>query len=172
MAALKTRLNQIKAFAFDVDGVLSRDIIIHPNGELMRTMNVKDGYAIQYAVKKGYPIAIITGGTNELVRERFRALGITDIYMASANKLDDFEDFYSKYQLQPEEILYMGDDVPDIEVIKLAGIGACPADAAIDVKQVADYISDRKGGDACVRDLMEQVMRVQDKWLHSDAKHW
>ena len=172
MAALKTKLNHIRAFAFDVDGVLSRDIIVHPNGDLMRTMNVKDGYAMHYALKKGYLIAIITGGTDELVRKRFERLNITELYMASMDKIVDFNDFCAKHQITPEQVLYMGDDIPDIAPIKAAGIGSCPADAAVDVKQAADYISDLKGGDGCVRDVLEQVMRAQGTWLTEGSAQW
>jgi 3-deoxy-D-manno-octulosonate 8-phosphate phosphatase (KDO 8-P phosphatase) len=172
MGAFKTKLNQIKAFAFDVDGVLSKEVIVHPDGEMMRTMNVKDGYAIHYAQKIGYPIAIISGGKNELVRKRFQELGLTDIYLPSHNKIDDFKDFYFKYGLKPEEVLYMGDDIPDMEVIIASGIGACPKDAAIDVKQIADYVSDSNGGEGCVRDVIEQVLRCRGDWMKQDAVKW
>lgn len=172
MPAFKEKLNHIRAFAFDVDGVLSKEILVHPSGELMRTMNAKDGYALQYALKKQYPIAIITGGVNELVRERFLRIGIADIYMRSAIKINDLQHFCQKYQLQPEHVLYMGDDVPDMECLHHVGIGACPADAATDAKRVANYISDLKGGEGCVRDVIEQVLRVRGHWLNEDAHHW
>ncbi len=172
MPAFKEKLNHIKAFAFDVDGVMSKEILVHPSGELMRTMNPKDGYALQYAMKQGYIIGIITGGVNELVRERFRRIGVTDIYLGSFNKIEDFQDFYFKYELKPEEVLYMGDDIPDLECIQEAGIGACPQDASIDARQTADYISDKNGGEGCVRDVIEQVLRAKGDWLSDGANHW
>lgn len=172
MSAFKEKLNHIKAFAFDVDGVMSKEILVHPSGELMRSMNAKDGYALQYAMKKGYIIGIITGGVNELVRERFKRIGITDIYLGSYDKIEDFKDFYHKYELQPEEVLYMGDDIPDMECIQEAGIGACPLDGAVDVKRISDYISNINGGEGCVRDVIEQVLRVKNDWLTDGAKHW
>lgn len=172
MSSFKEKLVQIKAFAFDVDGVLAKDLVVHPNGDLMRTMNAKDGYALQYAAKKGYKVAIITGGSDELVRRRFEQIGFTDIYMRSHHKIDDFKDYYFKYDLNPEEVLYMGDDVPDMEVILAAGLGTCPKDASTDVKLVADYISDRNGGEGCVRDVIEQVLRVKGDWLTGDALAW
>lgn len=172
MSSFKEKLVNIKAFAFDVDGVLSKELVVHPNGDLMRTMNAKDGYALQYAMKKGYKLAIITGGTDALVKDRFSKLGTTDIYMGSHNKIEDFKDYYYKYDLAPEEVLYMGDDIPDLEVIQAAGLGTCPSDAAVDVKLVADYISDRKGGEGCVRDVIEQVLRVRGHWLGSGALEW
>jgi 3-deoxy-D-manno-octulosonate 8-phosphate phosphatase (KDO 8-P phosphatase) len=125
----KKLLGNVKAFAFDVDGVFSHNVLLHPSGEIMRSMNIKDGFAVQYAIKKGYPIAIITGGRSEAVRERFKNLGVTDIYLSSACKIDDFEDFANKYQIEPRDILYMGDDLPDYEIMKRVGVPTCPADA-------------------------------------------
>ena len=155
MTNFKEGLQAVKAFAFDVDGVLSSpEVYLHPTGEIMRSMNTKDGYALQYAVKRGYPIAIITGGNTESVALRFKGLGITDIYLASSYKMDDFKDFIYKYDLKPEEVLYMGDDLPDIEVMKVVGVPCCPADAVDEVKSVAHYISPFKGGKGCVRDVI------------------
>jgi len=169
----KEALSRIKAFAFDLDGVFSDcKINLHPNGEMVRTMNIKDGYAIQLAVKKGYPIAVITGGHSRAVRRRFAYLGVKYIYLKSASKMSDFSDFLKRNNLQPSEVLYMGDDIPDLEVMKVAGFAACPADAAEEVKQVAQYISDKNGGSGCVRDIMEQVMKLQNNWLDKDAFYW
>ena len=142
----KEDLRKIIAFAFDVDGVLSNPkVLLSESGELLRTMNTKDGYALQYAVKKGYPIAIITGGRTESVGERFAKLGIRDIFLGSADKVRDFEEFKAKYKLEDEEILFMGDDLPDYQVMKQCGVPCCPADAVDEIKSVAVYISHKRG---------------------------
>ncbi len=173
MTNIKENLSKVKAFAFDVDGVFSEsNILLHPSGQLMRTMNIRDGYAVQFTVKKGYPVAIITGGDTESVKMRFEKLRIQDIYMKSNNKLNDFHHFIEKYQLSPEEVLYMGDDLPDYEVMSMVGFPACPSDAAQEIKSISKYISDKKGGFGCVRDVVEQVLRVQGKWMDSEAFTW
>ena len=169
----KEILPDVKAFIFDVDGVLSgSQVLLHPSGEPMRTVNIKDGYALQLAVKKGYPIAIITGGNTRAVRIRFKRLGIKDVYMKSSEKIHDFEDFINKHKLEPKDIMYMGDDIPDYPVMKKCGIPVCPADAAPEIKSISVYISDKNGGDGCVRDIMEQVMKAQDKWMDEHAFGW
>lgn len=173
MAFFKEELVKVKAFAFDVDGVFAKsNFYLHPGGDMMRSMNIKDGYAVQLAVKKGFPIAIITGGRSESVKLRFNNLGVTDIYLNSFNKSDDFEDFYMQYNLKPDNILYMGDDIPDYGVMKTVGVPTCPSDAAEDIKAISKYISDKKGGEGCVRDVIEQVLRAQNKWLDGDAFKW
>jgi 3-deoxy-D-manno-octulosonate 8-phosphate phosphatase (KDO 8-P phosphatase) len=173
MTNFKEGLKAIRAFAFDVDGVLSSpEVYLHPSGELMRSMNTKDGYALQYAVKRGYPIAIITGGNTESIGTRFRDLGITDIYLASASKVEDFSDFLLKYDLKPEEVLYMGDDLPDYEVMKRAGVPCCPADAVEEIKSAAHYISPYGGGKGCARDVIEQVLRLQGRWMDGESFLW
>jgi len=164
MANFKELLRTVNSFVFDVDGVFSPYMILHPDGELMRLMNIKDGYAVNQAIKMGYVIAIISGGKSESVRSRFQGLGVTDIYLGSQDKLDDFKDFYMKYDIKPENVLYMGDDIPDYEVMKNVGVPTCPADSAEEIKSVSLYISDKKGGEGCVRDVIEQVMRAQGKW--------
>lgn len=166
MANFKQDLRKVKAFAFDVDGVFTDgSVFIHPSGEMLRVQNTRDGYAVQLAIKLGFPIAIISGGNGESMKPRFQSLGITDIYLGSHDKMDDFTDFCFKYDLQPEEVLYMGDDIPDLGVMLKAGMPTCPADAAPEIKEVARYISDRCGGKGCVRDVIEQVLRLNDKWL-------
>jgi len=161
----KQELGKVKAFIFDVDGVLATpQVYLHPGGELMRTMNTKDGYAMQYAVKQGYIIAIITGGKTEAVRLRFQGLGITDVYLGSSDKYPDFLDFIYKYTLEPANILYMGDDLPDYEVMSKVGLATCPADAVPEIKAISKYISDKNGGEGCARDVIEQVLRSQGKW--------
>ncbi len=169
----KEDLKRIKAFAFDVDGVLS-DPKVHlaADGQLLRTMNTKDGYAIQYATKRGYPIAIITGGRTESVGQRFANLGIEDIYLGASEKIRDFNEFRDKYELQDDEILFMGDDLPDYEVMKACGVPCCPADAVEEIKSLSVYISHVKGGEGCVRDIIEQVLRLHGKWMDGEAFSW
>ena len=165
MKNYKHLLPKIKTFIFDVDGVLTDGkILINADGELLRSFDTKDGYAMKCALVKGFKIAIITGGRNEAVRERFKELGVIDIYLGAHHKLDAYQDLMDNYDLNPEEILYIGDDIPDIPVMEKVGLGCCPADAASDVKAMADYVSHKKGGEGCVRELIEQVLRVQGKW--------
>lgn len=173
MSSINYDLTKIKAFVFDVDGVLSCDIVsLYPNGDPMRTVNIKDGYAIQLAVKKGYQVAIITGGYTEAVKVRFERLGIEHIYMRSAVKVHDFNDFMQKTGLQADEVIYAGDDIPDYEVMKLVGLPVAPADAAPEIKQIAKYISLRKGGEGIARDVIEQTLKSQGKWMGDEAFGW
>ena len=162
----KEKLNDINAFIFDVDGVLTDgSLIISESGELLRTMNVKDGFAMKFAIDNGYKIGIISGGTNESVRKRLNDLGIEEIHLKSNDKIFPFNNFLKKYNLKKDNVLVMGDDIPDIPIIKLAGIGCCPQDAVPEVKAVSDYISQIMGGKGCVRDVIEQVMKIQNKWI-------
>ena len=172
MANFKEKLKHIKAFAFDVDGVFSGNIFLSSTGEQLRTMNIKDGYAVQLAVKKGFPIAIITGGFSEGIKIRFEGLGVTDIYMKSCNKPLDFKDFLLKHNIDAESVMYMGDDLPDYEVMKHVGVPVCPSDAAEEIKSLSQYISIAKGGEGCVREVIEQVLRAQEKWMDKDAFIW
>lgn len=173
MGNFKEDLRKVKAFVFDVDGVFaSSKVILHPDGDMMRTMNIKDGFACFYLIKKGYPVAIITGGNSESVRTRFTRLGIKDVFLGSSNKLGDFETFISKYDIDPETVLYMGDDLPDYPVMKIVGIPTCPADAVEEIKAVSRYISDKNGGEGCVRDVIEQVLRLNGKWMDTEAFSW
>lgn len=135
-----------------------------PDGELVRHMNVKDGYAIKNALNKGYRVCIISGGTNEGVRTRLAALDIEDIYLGAHNKIEQYQELIKKYSLQSENILYMGDDVPDYPIMKLVGLATCPNDAAQEIQSVSKYVSNKKGGEGCVRDVIEQVLRLQQKW--------
>ena len=173
MSSINYDLRKIKAFVFDVDGVLSCDVIpLHPNGDPMRTVNIKDGYALQLAVKEGYEVAIITGGYTEAVQIRFSRLGIQHIYMRSAVKVHDFKDFMEKTGLSPEQIMYAGDDIPDYEVMTRVGLPVAPADAAPEIKEVAKYISSRRGGEGVARDVIEQTMRAQGHWFGEEAFGW
>lgn len=167
-------LKKIKALFFDVDGVLSAETIgMDANGDPMRTVNIKDGYALQLAVKAGLHIAIITGGKIEAIRKRYEGLGIKDIFLGAAVKTKEYQLLLDKYQLSPEEVLYMGDDIPDYEVLRLVGLPCCPADAAPEIKQICKYISHRNGGYGCGRDVVEQVLKAHGKWMsHSEAFGW
>lgn len=159
-------LTKIKAIFFDVDGVLSADnIFLHPSGEPMRSANIKDGYALQYAVKAGLLIAIITGGHTAAVRIRYESLGVKEVHLGAAYKMEYYEALKEKYGLKDEEILYMGDDIPDYEVLCRCGLPCCPADAVMEIKEVCTYISHVKGGMGCGRDVIEQVLRAQGKWM-------
>ena len=166
-------LNKIKAFIFDVDGVLSSSrITLASDGDPMRTVNIKDGYALQLAVKKGFEVGIITGGYTEAVRTRYERLGIRHIYMRSSVKLKDYEDFLMLTCLKDEEVMYCGDDVPDYEVMQRAGLPVAPADAAPEIKQLAKYISPLNGGDGVARDIIEQTMKIQGLWMTDEAFGW
>lgn len=161
-------LKKIRAVVFDVDGVLSADCIsLHPTGEPMRTVNIKDGYAIQFAVKHGLRIAIITGGSSESVRLRYKNLGVEDIFMGSAMKTSSYDELLVMRGLKDEEVIYVGDDIPDYEVMKRCGCPCCPADACSEIKGISLYISNRAGGKGCARDIIEQVLKAQGKWLDS-----
>lgn len=163
-------LKKIKAIVFDVDGVLSAETItLSATGEPLRTVNIKDGYALQLAQKSGLRMAIITGGATQAVELRYRRLGLEDVFMGCAAKLPVYEAFLEKYGYREEEVIYMGDDIPDLEIMRRVGCPCCPADACDDVKRVSRYISQRKGGEGCGRDVIEQVLRAQGKWL-ADAK--
>jgi 3-deoxy-D-manno-octulosonate 8-phosphate phosphatase (KDO 8-P phosphatase) len=173
MPEIKKMLHLVKAFAFDVDGVFTNGaVMLHPGGEFIRMMNIKDGFAVQHAIKMGYPIAIITGGFSKMVRKRFLSLGVRDIFMKSSNKIVALESFMSRHHLAPADVLYMGDDLPDYEVMKKAGFSACPADAAEEIRQLSHYTSHKNGGEGCVRDIIEQVMRLQGKWMNDFSFIW
>ncbi len=158
---------RIKAFIFDVDGVLTNgQVVLLPDGQQMRQMHSKDGYALQMAVKKGYIVGIITGGKSIQVRERLTALGITDIYLGALHKDEALDDIINDYSISKEEVMYMGDDIPDLCVLNQVGLAACPSDAAAEVKNVSQYVSSIQGGTGCVRDIIEKVMRSQGKWYN------
>lgn len=159
-------LTKIRAIVFDVDGVLSAETITqHPDGEPMRTVNIKDGYALQLAVKMGLHVAIITGGTTESVRKRYLGLGIDDVNLGASVKLPVYNAFKDKYHLTDKEIMYMGDDIPDYEVMSVCGLPCCPIDAASEIREISTYISPRQGGYGCVRDVIEQIMKAKGLWM-------
>lgn len=169
----KEIMPQINTFIFDIDGVLTNGVVtIFPNGEMVRNMNIKDGYALKAAVMAGYNVCIISGGTNENVRKRFENLGITDVYLGAHNKIEPFNEYVHNLNLNAENILYMGDDIPDFPVMKKVGLPCCPKDAAPEIQDISIYISQKKGGKGCVRDVIEQVLKVQGKWDGQfDAKY-
>lgn len=168
----KELMNEITTFVFDVDGVLTDGTIhVTPTGEMLRNMNIRDGYAMKAAVENGYTVCIISGGSNEGVRVRLRNLGITDIHLGVPNKVETFKEFADIYNIQPENVLYMGDDIPDYHVMQLVGLPTCPQNAVPEIKGISKYISHIEGGKGAVRDVIEQVMKVQGKWMkHFDAK--
>jgi 3-deoxy-D-manno-octulosonate 8-phosphate phosphatase (KDO 8-P phosphatase) len=165
---------KVKAFVFDIDGVLTNgDVLILPNEQLImaRSMNTKDGYAIQMAIKQGFPVAIISGGKESGAEKRLEYLGIQHIFMGVSNKKKCLEDYIKELKLQPESILYMGDDIPDFEVMEVAGIRTCPADAVTEIKNLAQYISPYKGGNGCVRDVIEKTLKLKGYWpIHTTVK--
>jgi 3-deoxy-D-manno-octulosonate 8-phosphate phosphatase (KDO 8-P phosphatase) len=162
----KKLLKDITTFILDVDGVMTNGKIIYTHdGKIDRQFEAKDGYAIKHAISKGYNFVIISGGTQHNIEKRLNSLGVKDVFLSAFDKLKIFNDYISKKNISPDNILFMGDDNPDIEVLKAVKIGACPSDASVDVKEVCNYISDRKGGQGCVRDVIEQVMRIHNKWI-------
>lgn len=161
----KQIMPQITTFIFDIDGVLTNGIVhITNKGELLRNMNIKDGYAMKTALKLGYNICIISGGTNKGVKIRLQDLGIKDIYLGTYNKIEQFEDYLNGYNIKPENVLYMGDDIPDFDVMQKVGLPTCPKDAVPEIQAISKYISQKKGGNGCVRDVIEQVLKVQGNW--------
>lgn len=166
MAFFKDELKKIRAFVFDVDGVLSRhEMSLSAEGELIRTSCAKDGYAIMYSGRKGYIVAVISGGGAPGVRERLEKLGVKDIYLKVANKLEALDELMEKYNLRKEEIMYMGDDIPDYNAMTRVGLPVCPADACEEIKSVSRYISDVNGGMGCVRDVISQVLKARGDWM-------
>ena len=165
----KEYLQKITAFVFDVDGVLTDgSVLITTKGELLRTMNIKDGYALKTAVDRGFHVYIISGGSNEGVRARLKGLGIKDIELGTHKKLEVLNKYLSANNLSKDQVLYMGDDIPDLQVMNEVGLPCCPQDAVPEIKDVSKYVSHKKGGKGCVRDVIEQVLKVQGKWLSSN----
>ncbi|MBV7531193.1 HAD family hydrolase [Chitinophaga sp. sic0106] len=160
----------ITTFVLDVDGVLTDGTVqLLPGGELSRKMNIKDGYAMQLAVKKGYRVVIISGGKSESVVSRLQGLGIKDIYVGIVDKKEKLQDYVFENDLRWEEILYMGDDIPDYAPMQLVGLATCPADAAPEIKSISRYVSPYGGGLGCVRDIMEKVLKLNDHWMMDEG---
>jgi 3-deoxy-D-manno-octulosonate 8-phosphate phosphatase (KDO 8-P phosphatase) len=169
----KELMHDITTFIFDVDGVLTDSSVhITPTGEMLRIMNIRDGFAMKAAIESGYNVCIISGGSNEGVRIRLKNLGINNIYLGSPDKVKTFNEYCEKYQINPKQVLYMGDDIPDYHVMQLVGLPTCPQDASPEIKAISTYVSHKNGGKGAVREVIEQVMKVQDKWhLYYDGKH-
>lgn len=169
----KEILNHITTFIFDIDGVLTDSSVhVSQNGEMLRVMNIRDGFAMKAAIESGYNVCIISGGSNEGVRIRLQNLGITDIHLGSSDKVKTFREYTDLYNINPEHVLYMGDDIPDYHVMKLVGLPTCPQDSVSEIKAISKYISHKNGGKGAVREVIEQVMKVQGKWnIYFDGKH-
>ena len=167
-------LSKIRAIIFDIDGVLrSETINLSAEGVPLRTVNIKDGYAIQLAMKLGLRVVILTGANVPSVRVRYEGLGVEDIYLGCGVKIKTYEEFLQKYGLSDEEVMYMGDDIPDLEIMRRVGCPVCPKDACPEIKEVSCYVSDRIGGHGCGRDVIEQVLRAQGKWvMNAKAFGW
>ncbi|MBC35958.1 MAG: 3-deoxy-D-manno-octulosonate 8-phosphate phosphatase [Bacteroidetes bacterium] len=173
MKNYKALLSKINTFVFDYDGVFTNGtVVLQKTGEPLRTANVKDGYAIQLANKLGYRIVIISGGKSESMSNRFDLLKVKDVFLGVPNKIKVYEKYLEDNDLKQENTIYMGDDIPDYKVMQKAGVACCPADAAEEIKSIAHYISHQKGGEGCVRDIIEQVLKGQGKWMTDEAFQW
>ena len=173
MTNYKELLTKITTLIFDYDGVMTDGkVILQHNDPPLRSANVRDGYILQLAVKLGYNVVIISGGFSRSMENRFESLNIKDAFIGVKDKLEVYEKYIRERGIGHDQVLYMGDDIPDIPVMKKVGLPVCPLDAAEEVRNISAYISDRKGGDGCVRDIIEQVMKVQGKWLTPEAFTW
>ncbi len=168
----KKLLNHVTTFMFDVDGVLTNGDVLVLENIVARSLNSRDGFALQHAAKQGYRIFIVTGGSSEEVAKRLTELGATEVCLRSKNKLDVYNNLKKKYQFEDSEVLYMGDDLPDYPVMKKVGVATCPQDAAVEIKAIAHYQSPKNGGRHCVRDVIEQTLRVQGKWFNEQSFEW
>lgn len=173
MSNYKALLSQVTTFIFDYDGVMTDGtlILLH-EGHPLRSANVKDGYVLQLAVKLGYHVAVISGGFSRSMENRFEALNVKHVHLGVKNKVETFERFIKENNIKPEQVVYMGDDIPDYQVMKRVGVPVCPADAAEEIKSISLYISDKKGGEGCVRDIIEQVLKVQGNWMTEESFFW
>lgn len=169
----KQLLKNVSTFIFDVDGVFTDgSVFLFENGQPVRRMNIKDGYAVQLAAKKGYRIVIISGGRSESVKTRLKGLGATNVFLGVSDKTEVFDDYLTENNIDPSTVLYMGDDIPDYSVMKKSGVPVCPSNAATEIKEISVYVSPIAGGYGCVRDVIEQTLRVQGKWMDGDAHQW
>lgn len=165
MLNFKQRLARVTTLMFDVDGVMTDGkVLVMESGEMVRNMNSKDGYALHLAVMKKYRIAVISGGNNLAVQKALARTGINDVFIRQHDKLACYKEYMAANGLSDEEVLYMGDDLPDHEVMSRVGVAVCPLDAAVEIKEICQYVSPKKGGEGCVRDIVEQVLRVQGHW--------
>lgn len=172
MGNFKEDIAKVKAFVFDVDGVFTDGkVTVLPSGEALRSFHTKDGFSVVLAVKRGYPVAVISGGTGEGVMKRFQNLHVRHIYLGCKNKLEALDEFRRMYDLDFSDIMFMGDDIPDLEAMKKVGMPVAPADAAVEIKAVARHVSGYKGGEGCVRDIIEQVLKAQGKWINGKPEN-
>ena len=173
MNDVNSLLSEVTTFIFDYDGVMTDGTVyMDSNGDPLRTSNVKDGYAIQLASKLGYHLAVISGAVVTNITKRLNMLGVNDVFTGVPDKVVKLEEYMRQYQLKPNQIVYMGDDIPDLRVMHQVGVPACPADAADEVKQISVFISDKPGGRGCVRDVIEQTLKAQSKWMTAEAYSW
>ena len=169
----KQRLAKIEGFVFDNDGVFTNGTVyLMPGGEQVRTASTRDGYAVQHAVKCGMRIAMITGGYSDEVVNRMNGLGVTEVITGASLKLGEFEQLCTRWGLNPDQVCYMGDDIPDLPVLQAAGLACCPHDAAPEIRAVCDYVSPISGGEGCVRDVLEQAMKLKGLWMNDRALAW
>jgi 3-deoxy-D-manno-octulosonate 8-phosphate phosphatase (KDO 8-P phosphatase) len=160
------KLKHIKAILLDVDGVLTNgNMLITESGEQLRQFNIKDGYALQLAVKRGIKIAALSGARSKGVEHRLRGLGIQDVFLGLDSKIEVYQNYLAQNNLAPEEVLFVGDDMPDLQVMTIAGLAVCPADAVEEIKAISHYISPKNGGEGCVRDIVEKVLKIQNLWF-------
>jgi 3-deoxy-D-manno-octulosonate 8-phosphate phosphatase (KDO 8-P phosphatase) len=164
MNNFKQRLKDVRCFVFDVDGVLTDGSLYLMPDDLVRVMNIRDGFAMKQAIVSGYIVAVISGGSSEGVRYRLNKLGIKDVFLGIENKNEKLNELIQTYKLKKEEILFMGDDLPDFEVMAKSGIPCCPNDAVPEIAELSIYVSPYKGGKGCVRDVIEQTLRLHGKW--------
>lgn len=173
MSNYKALLQEVDTFIFDYDGVMTDGkVILMEDGQPLRMANVKDGYVLQLIIKLGFNVVIISGGFSRSMENRFDTLGITDVYLGTKNKEKVLKKYLDEHKIDPKHVVYMGDDIPDFNVMKMIGIPVCPADASEEIKEISTYISDKNGGEGCVRDIIEQVLKVQGKWMSTEAYNW
>src|SRR5476649_433531 len=173
MESFLHKLKDITTFIFDVDGVLTDGTVyVSENGEQSRAFNIKDGYALQLAVKCGYNVCVVSGSRSKSALYRLNSLGIKDVYMGIHTKIEKIKIYLEEKSISPENVLYMGDDIPELEAMKMVGLPVCPADAAEEIKAISLYISPSTGGKGCARDVIEKVLKIQDKWLTEEAYSW
>ena len=173
MANYKALLKHIDTFIFDYDGVMTDGmVILQHEGQPLRSANVMEGYVLQLLVKLGYNVVIISGGLSRSMENRLEMLGIVDMFLGAKDKKQILSKYLDEKNIDPKHVVYMGDDIPDYHVMKMVGLPVCPADAAEEIKEISIFISDKKGGDGCVRDIVEQVLKVQGKWMTGEAFSW
>lgn len=168
----KIAMRSVNTFIFDIDGVLTDGSVAILENELQRSLHSRDCFALQFAAKMGFKIFIITGGESQIIRQILLNLGVSEVYLNSRNKLEVFKDIQNNFQISTEEVLYMGDDMPDIPLLREVRLACCPQDACPEVKRIVNYVSPIVGGKGCVRDVIEQTMKVQQKWDNEEAFYW